>query len=357
MKVENPIIEVCELRKIFRAKQKQAGLRGSLRSLVHPEFREIEAVGSAMMGGMNFECQTGERIAFIGPNGAGKSTTIKMLTGILLPTSGSIRCAGLDPSRERKQLAHSIGTVFGQKSQLWYHLPAIDTYELFSRIYELPRAAYRERLDYLVAAFDIGAMLETPVRKLSLGERMRCEIVASLLHRPSILFLDEPTIGLDVVAKLGIREVIRDLNEQEGVTIFLTSHDAGDVESLAERTMVVNHGRLMFDGPTASFRAQFISTKTIELHLDEDASAFDFREGAVTQRSKHSITIELPAGAGVSSEPIERLLAYTVENFTLKDVNIFEPPMEEIIRRMYQDHPSPTHGWMENHVATPPLIS
>jgi ABC-2 type transport system ATP-binding protein len=322
-----PIIEVRDLRKTFRAKQKQAGLRGSLRSLVRPEFREVEAVS-----GVNFSVDAGERIAFIGPNGAGKSTTIKMMTGILVPTSGSILCKGLDPSRERKLLSRHVGTVFGQKPQLWYHLPAIDTYELFSRIYDLPRNAYRERLDFLVKAFEIAHLLETPVRKLSLGERMRCEITASLLHRPSVLFLDEPTIGLDVVAKLQIREVIRDLNEKEGVTIFLTSHDAGDIESLAHRTMVINHGRLMFDDSTANFRSRYISTKTVELHLDEDASRFDFAEGVVTDRSKFSVTIELPIG----SKAMERLLEYTVENFQLKDLNIFEPPMEEIISRMYQ---------------------
>lgn len=326
------VIEVRDLRKRFRAKQKQAGLSGSLKALVRPEFREIEAVS-----GISFSVNAGERIAFIGPNGAGKSTTIKMLTGILMPSGGSILCAGLDPSKERKKLAHSIGTVFGQKSQLWYHLPAMDTYELFAKIYEIPPMEYRERLTYLVEAFEISQFLATPVRKLSLGERMRCEIVASLLHRPSILFLDEPTIGLDVVAKLGIREVIRDLNEREGVTIFLTSHDAGDIESLAERTMVVNHGRLMFDGATEAFRSQFISTKTVELHLEEDTESFQCGVGTVTERSKHSITIELAANA--KSEAIEQLLSYTVEHFTVRDINIFEPPMEEIIRRMYEQVP------------------
>jgi len=340
------IIEVRDLRKRFRAKQKQAGLRGSFAALVRPEFREIEAVS-----GISFDVNPGERIAFIGPNGAGKSTTIKMLTGILTPTSGSIRCAGYDPSRERKKLAHSIGTVFGQKSQLWYHLPAVDTYELFAKIYEIPRVQYRERLGYLVEAFEIAPFLATPVRKLSLGERMRCEIVASLLHRPSILFLDEPTIGLDVVAKLGIREVIRELNEREGVTIFLTSHDAGDIESLAERTMVVNHGRLMFDGATEAFRAQFISTKTVELHLEEDTHAFACRVGTVTQKSKHSITIELAADA--KSEAIEELLSYTVEHFTVRDINIFEPPMEEIIRRMYAQVPK-WHTTNDRSVDTTP---
>jgi len=327
-----------------------------MRALVRPVFREVEAVS-----GVNFSVDPGERIAFIGPNGAGKSTTIKMMTGILVPTSGSIRCRGLDPSRERKKLSRHVGTVFGQKPQLWYHLPAIDTYELFSRIYEIPRAEYQERLNFLVKAFEIGHLLETPVRKLSLGERMRCEITASLLHRPSVLFLDEPTIGLDVVAKLQIREVIRDLNEKEGVTIFLTSHDAGDIESLAHRTMVINHGRLMFDDSTANFRGQYISTKTVELHLDEDASRFDFAEGVVTDRGKFSVTIELPLG----SKAMERLLEYTVENFQLKDLNIFEPPMEEIISRMYQDQSaidwtgeqnSPLHTPL-TAIVTPPLIS
>ncbi len=214
-------IKVQQLTKTFVTREKQPGLRGSIRAFLRPVRRETHAVKS-----ITFGVEEGERVAFIGPNGAGKSTTIKMLVGILYPTSGQAQVLGKTPWRERKRLAYEIGTVFGQKSQLWYHLPPADSFDLLARIYELDGVAYRQRLAHLVELFEVGDYLQVPVRKLSLGERMRCEIAASLLHRPRILFLDEPTIGLDVVVKQRIRDLILELNQQEGVTIFLTSHDA-----------------------------------------------------------------------------------------------------------------------------------
>lgn len=322
------VIEINDLRKSFRSRQKKAGFASSFSSFFKPEFREIEAVN-----GVNFSVMPGERLAFIGPNGAGKSTTIKMMTGILTPTSGTIACLGLSPTSDRKKLSYHIGTVFGQKPQLWYHLPPIDTYRLFGKIYDVNRTDLDARLKYLINAFEIEHLLETPVRKLSLGERMRCEITASLLHRPKILFLDEPTIGLDVVAKLQIREVIRHLNEVEGVTVFLTSHDAGDIESLAHRTMVINYGRVVFDDTTANFRGRYIRTKTVELHVADGGEQFKFSEGVMLEQSKHLVRLEVDLAVGA----IERLLNYTVENFRLKDVNIYEPPMEEIISQIYRD--------------------
>ena len=224
----DPIIQVENLSKTFQIKQKQSGFFGGVKALWNPNYKIVKAVDN-----ISFSVNEGEIVAFIGPNGAGKSTTIKMLTGILFPSSGIISVLGYNPQHQRLKLAYHIGSVFGQKPQLWYHLPPQDTYNLFSRIYELDQRKFKERLDYLVDAFEIEDLLKTPVRKMSLGQRMRCEIVASLLHRPKIIFLDEPTIGLDVVAKQRIREVIKHLNETEKVTIFLTSHDAGDVEALA----------------------------------------------------------------------------------------------------------------------------
>ena len=232
------VIQVDHLSKTFVTREKQPGLRGSVRALFCPIRRETQAVKD-----ITFSVDEGERVAFIGPNGAGKSTTIKMLVGILYPTSGQAQVLGKTPWRERQRLAYEIGAVFGQKSQLWYHLPPQDSFDLLARIYELDRSTYRQRLAYLVELFEIGDHLPVPVRKLSLGERIRCEIAASLLHRPRILFLDEPTIGLDVVVKQRIRDLILDLNQQEGVTIFLTSHDAGDVEILCKRAMVITTGR------------------------------------------------------------------------------------------------------------------
>jgi ABC-2 type transport system ATP-binding protein len=232
-----PIIDIEQLTKTFVATEKQPGLRGSVRALFRPVRRETHAVK-----GTTFAVDEGERVAFIGPNGAGKSTTIKMLVGILYPTSGAARVLGRVPWKERQRLAYQIGAVFGQKSQLWYHLPPADSFDLLAHIYELDSTDYRQRLDFLVELFEIEGHLQTPVRKLSLGERMRCEIAASLLHRPRILFLDEPTIGLDVVVKQRIRDLILALNQEEGVTIFLTSHDAGDVEVLCKRAMVFRLG-------------------------------------------------------------------------------------------------------------------
>lgn len=321
------IIEVQNLRKKFLLKQKRPGFAGGLASLVKPKYKEVDAVN-----GINFSVDKGELVAFIGPNGAGKSTTIKMLTGILYPTSGQINVLGFNPQEQRQTLAFHIGSIFGQKPQLWYHLPPQDTYNLFSRIYELSRDQYQERLKFLVDIFEIQDLLKTPVRKLSLGQRMRCEIVASLLHRPKIVFLDEPTIGLDVLAKQHIREVIKYLNEKEQVTIFLTSHDAGDVEALAQRTIVINHGAIVFDDSTDKFKKNFIKTKTIELVVEGSTDNFNFPQGKILEKTKYSLKIELDT----SAQSIDKLLNYAMTNFKIKDINIFDPEMEEIIADIYR---------------------
>src|SRR6185436_15150061 len=214
-----PAIEVTNMQKTFQTKRKAAGMRGSLRALFKPQYSSVEAVRR-----LTFQMETGELLGFIGPNGAGKSTTIKMLTGILHPSGGQASVLGLVPWRDRRRLAYRIAAVFGQRSQLWYHLPPADTFDLLARIYELDRARYRARADRLIDLFEIGPYLRTPVRRLSLGERMRCEIAAALLHGPQVVFLDEPTIGLDVIARQRIRELIREMNREEGTTVFLTSH-------------------------------------------------------------------------------------------------------------------------------------
>ncbi len=212
-----------------------------VRALVRPEHQIIQAVRD-----LSFEMETGELLGFIGPNGAGKSTTIKMLTGILYPTGGEAQVLGYVPWRQRRELAYHIGTVFGQRPQLWYHLPAIDTLYLFGKIYELDERTVRERIGFLSQAFEIEHLLETPVRKLSLGQRMRCEVAASLLHRPRLILLDEPSIGLDVVAKQRIRDTVRHINAVENVGVLLTSHDAGDIEALCKRVIIINHGQIVY---------------------------------------------------------------------------------------------------------------
>src|SRR5262245_10279142 len=257
------------LRKVFRVRERTHGIAGALRGLFAPRFREIAAVD-----GVSFAIQPGERVAFVGPNGAGKSTTLKVLSGILQPTDGRVRVAGLEPGRDRR-LGYKIGAVFGQRSQLWQHLPAADSFDLLARIYELAPAEYRARRAELVKAFELGEISEKPVRQLSLGERMRCELVASLLHRPEILFLDEPTIGLDVVAKATIRDLVRERGRRDGCTVLLTSHDTGDMERVCERVLVIHRGRLLLDKPIDALRKSFIPKKRVSVVSEEPELALD----------------------------------------------------------------------------------
>jgi ABC-2 type transport system ATP-binding protein len=321
------VIDVRQLTKTFVAREKQPGLRGSVRALVKPLRRETQAVKS-----ITFAVDKGERVAFIGPNGAGKSTTIKILVGILYPSSGEAQVLGKIPWRERQRLAYEIGAVFGQKSQLWYHLPPQDSFDLLARIYELESAAYRQRLAYLVELFEVGEYLDAPVRKLSLGERMRCEIAASLLHRPRILFLDEPTIGLDVVVKQRIRDLILELNEQEEVTVFLTSHDAGDVEVLCKRAMVINHGEVIFDDRVSTLKRDYIRSKTISLKLGEPWSGFDGRGVQVLKHKGYGVKLQVDTTVA----PIEEVIGQLLARYAIADLNVDNPPMEEIIARIYE---------------------
>ncbi|MFC5448627.1 ABC transporter ATP-binding protein [Paenibacillus aestuarii] len=319
-------IRVTELGKTFRMKRKREGLTGSISALLRPEYVEKAAVE-----GVSFTVRQGEKLAFLGPNGAGKSTTIKMLTGILHPTSGHAEVLGLNPWKERMKLSHRIGSVFGQKSQLWYHLPPSDTFELMSRIYELRRSDYVRRRDELIERFDIGPHLHTAVRKLSLGERMRCEIAASLLHRPQVIFLDEPTIGLDVVVKQRIRELVNELNREEGTTLFLTSHDAGDVERLCDRAIVINGGRMIFDDRVELMKRRFLTHKTVQLVLHEEPGALLMP--GVQEQERDGVKVTLSVDMGVTS--IEAVLSHIMAEHRLVDVTVEDPPMEEIITKMY----------------------
>ena len=214
---------------------------------------------------VSFQIEKGETIAFIGPNGSGKSTTIKMMTGILFPNQGSIKVLGLSPQEQRIELTRRIGCVFGQKSNLWFHLPPFDSFKLLGKIYDLDTKKLNERLDELVSAFNLNELIYTPVRKLSLGQRMKCEIVSTLLHKPEVIFLDEPTIGLDIVAKTQIRDELIRLNKKENITVFLTSHDAGDVDQIANRTIVINHGELLYDGSTKELKDHYVHTNRVEV--------------------------------------------------------------------------------------------
>jgi ABC-2 type transport system ATP-binding protein len=331
-----PAIMVEGLSKTFAVKIKSAGFIGSLQSLFKPELSQKTAVHP-----INFQVEQGEILAFLGPNGAGKSTTIKMLTGILHPSAGKADVLGFCPWTERKALSFRIGSVFGQKSQLWYHLPPMDTFELMSRIYELDRADYIKRRSQLVDQFELGPYLYTPVRKLSLGERMRCEIAASLLHRPQVVFFDEPTIGLDVVVKHKIRELILEMNREEGTTIFLTSHDAGDIEQLCKRAIVINHGKIILDEKVSRMKRTYLTHKTIELKLVEQPATIAIHGVEVLKKKGNGLKLSVDT----SKTSIESVLAHIVRHYRLEDVTIENPPMEEIITHIYASGPLAAAKW------------
>lgn len=257
-------IRVENLSKTFRVKKKEKGMAGSIKAILHPQTEEIQAVN-----GVSFQVEEGEMLAFIGPNGAGKSTTIKMLTGILYPDGGRVEVLGIDPTKKRKQLAYQIGTVFGQKEQLWTHLTPYDNFRFFGAIYDLSERETEARIEELAQRFELEDFIDTPVRNLSLGQRIRCEIVASLIHKPKVLFLDEPTIGLDPVVKENIRSLIMQMNREEHTTIFLTSHDVGDIEKLCRRIIIVNAGQIVLDDFMERLKEHYLYEKGME---DADVS-------------------------------------------------------------------------------------
>jgi len=284
--------------------------------------------------GVTLDVPAGQSVAFIGPNGAGKSTTIKILTGILHPSSGDVKVLGLVPWSQRRKLAQYIGAVFGQRSQLWYHLPPRDTFELIARIYGLERGLYQMSRDALVDRFDLGPLMDTPVRKLSLGQRMRAEVAASLLHRPRVLFLDEPTIGLDAVARQELRDLVREWNTREGVTVFLTSHDAGDIEHVADRVVVINHGRVVVDGPVAEVRRRYVSTRILRAQFQDRPRQIDLPGSVVKSRSAYEWVMEID----VTVTPVQNAIAKLAEAGPIADIAVEDPPLERVITRIYKEH-------------------
>lgn len=320
------IIKVNNLCKTFKVKTKEAGLKGSLKSVFSPVYREIEAVNN-----ISFEVEKGEILAFIGPNGAGKSTTIKMLTGILYPSSGSIEVMGMNPAGDRRKLSYKIGTVFGQKSQLWFHLPPMDSFNLLGNIYEMDKARLKNRIGLLQEVFEIGDLMDIPVRKLSLGQRIRCEIAASILHEPDIIFLDEPTIGLDVVVKQKIRELILRLNKEEKTTIFLTSHDTGDIEQLCKRAIIINNGGVVLNETIKRLKHDYLSKKIIQIKYNEtvDIGSCNVK---ILKSKESAVKVEVDT----SDRDIEEVLTKLIRCGKVNDITISEPPLEEIISYIYK---------------------
>ena len=325
--MKEEIIKINNLNKQFTFSVKNEN-RSFLSNLFSPEKKSVIAVNN-----INFNVYAGERLAFIGPNGAGKSTTIKMLTGILYPSSGVISVLGLNPQEQRKSLAYKIGTVFGQRSQLFPNLPLTDSMYFFGQMYDLNKNNIDHRIEELCNIFDLNSFKSSPVRKLSLGQRMKAEIACALIHKPEIIFLDEPTIGLDVVAKNSLRELLLKLNKEENTTIFLTSHDVGDIEALCERTIIVNHGQIVKDLPTSELTKTFIYEKYIDLTLNKNSEQIELPKGLTYKsynKDKISITIDL------KEIELKTALKVLLEVFDVRDINISDIDLETVIREMYE---------------------
>ncbi|MBX7084490.1 MAG: ATP-binding cassette domain-containing protein [Nannocystaceae bacterium] len=320
-------IELRSLSKHFTVRAPADPSAGPLRRWFARGRRTLVAVD-----GICLRIAAGERVAFVGPNGAGKSTTIKMLAGVLLPTAGELRVCGLQPWQQRRALAYRIGTVFGQRSQLWQHLPPADTFALLGAIYGVARAEHRRRQALLVEAFELGGLLQRPVRQLSLGQRMRCEIVASLLHAPRVLFLDEPTIGLDASARATIRDVVRELAASEGCTVLLTSHDTGDMERVCDRVVVIHGGRILVDEPLEQLRRGVIRRKRVT--LTSAARQLQLELPGVSERRRAAHVLELEVDT--SRTPIDAVVRAAMAQGHLADLTVEDPPMDEIVAALYE---------------------
>jgi ABC-2 type transport system ATP-binding protein len=322
-------IRVENLCKRYVVAERQAGAWGAVKGLLHRRERVVEALKN-----VSFSLEHGELLGFIGPNGAGKSTTIKILSGILRPTSGLCRIDGLTPWLQRVRHVARIGVVFGQRTQLWWDLPVIESFALLRDIYRVDPATFRRTQAEMVERLRIGRLLDTPVRQLSLGQRMRCEIAAAMLHRPQILFLDEPTIGLDATSKLAVREVVRTLNREQGVTVILTTHDMHDIEALAERVIVIGNGVVLRDSSVEALRAEAVGETRLAVAFAGAAANIDI--AGVAARTREDGVVELAFDA--RAIPAHVLISRIAADYDVADIRVEEPQIEEVIARFYALH-------------------
>ncbi len=321
------IIEVKNLSKTFKVKIKEKGLKGSLKALFKPKYKTIRAVND-----ISFDVEQGEMIAFIGPNGAGKSTTIKMLTGILYPTAGDISVIGIDPTVKRKALAYKIGTVFGQKEQLWTHLTPYDNFKFFGAVYDIKDDEIEKIIEELKETFELDDIINIPVRNLSLGQRIRAEIAASLIHKPEILFLDEPTIGLDPVVKENIRALIKKMNKEYKTTVFLTSHDVSDIEKLCKRIIIINKGQIVMDDSMEHLKYHYLNKKIVEVKLNTKINLNDTDGITVLKDKGYNLKLEIDTTKKTMIDVIK-----LIDGDKIIDINISNIPLEDIITEIYKD--------------------
>lgn len=324
------VIEATQLSKTYQVPERESGLRASLRSLVSPRYQSVEAVRA-----VDFSIQAGEMVALIGPNGAGKTTTLKMLTGLLYPSGGEVSVLGYRPFQRKSEFLQRISIVLGNKSQMLWDIPALDTFHVLGEIYHIPRVTLKERIDELVAMLDMSEILLKPVRNLSLGERMKCELVASLLHRPEILFLDEPTLGLDISVQNRLRSFILEYNQRYNATILLTSHYMVDIERLCSRVLLIHHGQLLFDGALKDLAHKIDSVKLINVTLSERQTLpaeISWLPGSsqILQQNNHSFSLR------VDRSQAPACTAALLNHLPVADLSVEDPPLEAVIDRIYQ---------------------
>ncbi|MDF0725939.1 ATP-binding cassette domain-containing protein [Cytobacillus sp. S13-E01] len=329
------IIEVKDLRKEFKSYSSRSGLKGAFRDLFTRNYKVLRAVDD-----ISFTVKQGEMVGYIGENGAGKSTSIKMLTGILTPTAGVVRVNGMNPHKEREKFVSTIGVVFGQRSQLWWDIAVQESFRLLKKVYKVSDEDYNNHMEHVIESLDIGPLLDKPVRKLSLGQRMRCELAAALLHNPPLLFLDEPTIGLDVLVKLKIRKFLKEINEKYKTTILLTTHDLTDIEALCERVVMLDEGKIIYDGGLQDLRSNWGEGKQIQFQFVREVNASELDNISVgltvvwQQAERKNVWF-----ANVSDEEavMSDLIGRVVASYKIKDISINEISTEEIIRNIYEE--------------------
>ncbi len=321
-------IVVEDLVKTFRVAERRPGFWGALAGVAHRRHRTVHA-----LDGVSFSVQAGELVGYIGPNGAGKSTTVKVLSGILVPDSGRVEVLGRVPWRERAPTVSRIGVVFGQRTQLWWDLPVIESFELLRDIYRVPQPDYARARDELVGLLELDGLLDVPVRQLSLGQRMRCDLAAALLHSPALLYLDEPTIGLDAVSKLAVRDFVRRLNRERGVTVILSTHDMDDIEALCRRVIVINEGKILLDGTLDELRARVTRERWLTVDLVNEGEDVRDPDAAVIRHDGHRVHLRFDPERVSAADLIGRVTA----RYAVSDLFVENPPIEHIIARLYGD--------------------
>lgn len=323
------IIDVQNLSKTFKITKRKTGLKGALANIFYPEHEYKKAVND-----ISFNIKEGEMVGFIGPNGAGKSTTVKMLSGILYPDSGNINIAGYIPHKQRKEYVANIGVVFGQKSQISWDLSPIDSYEVIKHIYKIPDKKYKENIERFTELLDMRKFINQPVRQLSLGQRMRADIAAALLHSPKIVFFDEPTIGIDVVGKEKIRSFIKSLNKTDNITMIFTTHDMQDIEKTCERLIIIDDGKKLYDGSLESIKSNYVSSRIIEAEFEQLPEKIDIPDVTVSDVEKNKMKKLITFDTGKTS--INSLMSTLLNNYNIKDISVKEPEIDAIISDIYQ---------------------